>query len=115
MKADRNILLHLITAYENGRSVDLSNILKHELLPVPVSLAEMNGTIRTGNKSILAEILTTNIPCPEKIDVHESASLIIDGQALVAAIGKPAEAITFGDPADCFIRCILQMGSVGIE
>ena len=37
--------------------------------------------------------------------------MIIDGQALVVAIGKPAEATTFGDPADCFIRCILQMGS----
>ena len=59
MKVDRNILLRLITAYESGRPVDLENILKHELLPVPVSLAEMNGTIRTGTKSILAEILTT--------------------------------------------------------
>ena len=62
MKADRNILLCLITAYESGRPVDLANILK----PVPTSLAEMDGTIRTGNKSILAEILTTNIACPEK-------------------------------------------------
>ena len=71
----------------------------------------MNGTIPTGNKSILTEILTTNIACPEKIDVHQSASLIIDEQAIVVAIGKPAEATTFGDLADCFIRCILQMES----
>ena len=63
MKADRNIILRFkITAYENGRLVDLANILKHELLPVPRN----NGTIRTGNKSILAEILTANIACPEK-------------------------------------------------
>ena len=40
MKADRNI------------------ILNHELLPVPVSLAEMNGTLRTGNKSELAYVVT---------------------------------------------------------
>ena len=111
MKADRNMLLHLITAYESGRQVDLANILKHELLPVPVSLAEMNGTIRTGNKSILAEILTTNIVCPENVDIHQSASLITDGQSLVVAIGKPAEATTFGDLADSFIRYFLQMGS----
>ena len=111
MKADRNILLRLITAYENGRPVDMANILKHDVLPVPVSLAEINGIIRTGNKSILAEILTTNIASPEKIDAHQSASLIIDGQALVVAIGKPAEATTFGDLPDCFIGCIRQMGS----
>ena len=40
MKADRNI------------------IPNHELLPVPVSLAEMNGTLRTGNKSELAYVVT---------------------------------------------------------
>ena len=115
MKADRNILLHLITAFESGRPVDLANILKHELLTVPVSLAEMNGAIRTGNKSILAEILTTNMACPEKIDAHQSASLIIDGQALVVAISRPAEATTFGDLADYFIRCILKRDPDAIE
>ena len=79
-------------------------------MPVPVLLVQMNDTIRTGKKSILAEILTTNIACPEKIDVHQSASVIIDGQALVAAIGKLLKATTFGDLANCLIRYILQMG-----
>ena len=45
MKADRNVPRWIITSYEAGRSVDLSSGLKHELLPVPVSLAEMNGTL----------------------------------------------------------------------
>jgi len=35
LKADRNVLQHLITAYEAGWPVDLSSVLKHELLPVP--------------------------------------------------------------------------------
>ena len=39
MKADRNVLRRLITSCETGRSVDLSSVLKHELLPVPVFLA----------------------------------------------------------------------------
>ena len=52
LKEDRNIVLCLITVYVSGRPVDLANILKHELWPVPVSLAEMNGTIRTGKSQL---------------------------------------------------------------
>ena len=43
VKADRGIMQRLIVAYEAGRKVDLGSILKHDLLPVPLALAEMNG------------------------------------------------------------------------
>lgn len=112
LKADRNVLQRLVTAYEAGRPVDLPVVLKHELLPVPVSLAEMNGTLRTGNKSILADKLTEDIVCPEAIEVHDSSScLIIDGQALVVALGKPDNAMNFGDLADTYVRAVLKAGS----
>ena len=58
MKSHRNVLRRLITSYEAGRSVDLSSVLKHELVPVPISLAEMNVTLRTGNRSELANVVT---------------------------------------------------------
>ena len=112
MKADRNVLRRLITSYEAGRSVDLSSVLKHELLPVPVSPAEMNGTLRTGNKSELANVMTEDINCPETIQRHATSSfLIIDGQALVVALGKPDAAVTFGDLADTYVKSVLKAGS----
>ena len=112
MKADRNVLQRLVTAYEAGRSVDLPTILKHGLMPVHVSLAEMNGALRTGNKSMLADVLTEGINCPETIDLHvESSCLIIDGQALVVGIGKPVDAVTFGDLGDTFVSYVLKAGS----
>ncbi|MES9881148.1 MAG: hypothetical protein ABW185_09730, partial [Sedimenticola sp.] len=112
MKADRSVLQRLITAYEAGRPVDMPTILEHELMPVPLSLAELNGTHRTGNKSILADILTENIDCPEAIELHEDSScIIIDGQALVVAIGKPSTATNFGDLADIFVKSVIQTGS----
>ena len=78
----------LITAYQAGSDVDLPAILKHELMSVPVSLAEMNDTLRTGNMSVLAEFLTTSINCSEVIDIgDQSSTLIIDGQALVVTVG----------------------------
>ena len=55
-----------------GRPVDLSSVLKHELLPVPVSLAEMNGTLRTGNKSELANLMTEDIDWPQTIKLSSS-------------------------------------------
>ena len=112
MKADRNVLRRLITSYEAGRSVDLSSVLKHELLPVPVSLAEMNGTLRTGNNSELANVVTEDMDCPETIQLHATSSFrIIDGQALVVALGKPDAALTCGDLADTYVKTVLKAGS----
>ena len=46
MKADINVLRMRILFYQAGRPVEQ----KHELLPVTVSLVEMNSTLRTRNK-----------------------------------------------------------------
>lgn len=114
IKADRKIIQRLITAYESGRRVDLSSILTHELLTVPQALAETNGRLRTGSKADLYEVFTAGIACPPNIDatdLGEAATLIIDGQALVSAIGKPQKAVTFADLADAFIGAVLQSGA----
>ena len=94
IKADRNILQRLVTADRSGRPVNLDKILKHELLPVPVALSSLNGTLNTGNISILADILSCSISTPQQVAVTGSASLVIDGQALINAIGKPSGAKT---------------------
>jgi len=86
-------------------------VLKYELMPVPVRLAEMNGTFRTGQKSVLADLITSGIKCPKEIELQGSSCLLIDGLALVSAIGKPSGAQTFGDFADSFQTAVLQAGS----
>ena len=114
MKADRNVL-RLITSYEAGRSVDLSSVLKHELLPVTVSLAEMNIPLRTRNKSELANAMTEDIYCTVTIQLHATSSfLFIDGQALVVAHGKPDAAVNIGDLADIYVKTVLKAGSLNI-
>ena len=111
VKADRNILVRLITAYQSGRQVDLPKILSHELFPVPLSLAEINGSLRTGNKSILIEKLAEGLECPPAIDLFgKSSCMVIDGQALVVSLGKPKDSLTFGDLSDTFLRAVLQIG-----
>ena len=43
-------------------------------MPVPVALAEMNGTLRTGQKSVLAaDLITSGINCPSEIELQGSS------------------------------------------
>lgn len=113
VKADRNVLQRLLTASDAGRSIDMEKILQHELMPVPISLAAINGTLNTGNKSLMADVLTQNIVTPPDIQLGDpwKNCLVIDGQALVMALGMPQEVVTFGDFADLFVKTVLLMGS----
>ena len=88
LKADRTVLQRLITAYGAGRSVDMQMVMQHELVTVPIALAEMNGQLRNGARSILADVLLSGINCTESIEVEGSSCLIIDGNALIVAIGS---------------------------
>jgi len=89
----------------------LPAVPKYELMSVLISLAEMNGTFRTGNKSLLADKLTEGITCPEDIELHESSScLTVDGQTLVVAVRKPDNTYTFGDFADTYTTAVLNAG-----
>jgi hypothetical protein len=61
VKADRNTLHRIVTAFKAGREVNVSEILKHELMPVPIAIAETNGSLRSGNKSLLLDVLLKNV------------------------------------------------------
>jgi hypothetical protein len=114
IQADRKFLQRLVTACKAGRDVNLEEILKHELMPAPPALAEMNGDLRSGQKSLLADAVIGDTPCPpslEPADLGQESTLIIDGQAFVMAIGKPPKAKTFGDLADAFVAPVLRSGA----
>jgi hypothetical protein len=53
-------MLNKVTAFKAGREVNMSEILKHERMPVPIAIAETNGSLKSGNKSLLLEILLKN-------------------------------------------------------
>ena len=109
-KADRNFLQRLIAAYRAGRPVDLARILNHELMNVPISIAETSGELRSGIKANLFDILIQSVTCPTEISNDEPSCLIIDGQAAVMSLGKPSKANTFGYYADEFVKFIFRQG-----
>ena len=64
--------------------------------PAPAALAEMNGNLRASQKSILADAVIGDTPCPSSLQPAElgEPTHISDGQTLVIAIGKPPNAKT---------------------
>ena len=53
LHVDKRTLCCLVTAYEFRSEVKMQAILKHELMAVPLSLAEiMSHNMRTGNKPL---------------------------------------------------------------
>ena len=109
VKANRTILQRLVTAFQAGRKVDLHHVLQHELMNIPISIANCDGSLQTRSKYILGDVITRYVVYPAEVKVDQSNScLIIDGQ--VVAIGKPAGAHTFGDLADVFVKHVLVSG-----
>ena len=78
-------------------------------MSVPVSLVEMDGSLRVGNKSSLIDVLIQNVSTPPEIEIKTPSTLIINDQALVIAFGKPKGLTTFGDQTDEFSRTVLSM------
>lgn len=99
-KEDRDIMKRIIVAYESGRPVDLVTILRYETCSKPISLAELDGTMRKGDKASLVKLITENITIPTKITLPLASLLVIDAQAMIQAIGNPKAAKTFGDFAN---------------
>ena len=63
------------------------------------------GSLHSTNKSVLVNILTEQAPA--KVTLDDSSCLLIDGQALVMALGKPPGIITFGEYANMFAGAVL--------
>ena len=110
-KIDRSIMQRLVIALEAGWKVDLNDILKHDLVPVPLSIAELNGNLRSGSKSVLVDELTKKVTCPVTLEIAGGATLIIDGLALVQSIGQARKLHTFGDYAKWFGTSVFEAAS----
>ncbi len=100
LEADRTVLQRMLLAYEAGRNVGLGNIMTHELMLVPIALADTSGALRNGDKSLLVEVLTKGVECPPSIDMDGTSCFIIDMQALIWDVGKLSECATFGTYAE---------------
>jgi hypothetical protein len=89
----------------------MSEILKHELMPVPIAIAETNGSLRSGNKSLLLDILLKNVDTNGLIYFNDRAALIIDGQFFFQSL-KHQGLRTFGEYVDMYVGVVLRKGFI---
>jgi len=93
VKADRNLFQRLLISKGAGRHVDLKKIFSHELSPVLLALADTSRYPQSPNKAVLGQILQSLTTVENQLPAtHLKSCVITDGQALVQAIGKPANA-----------------------
>ncbi|KAF3835485.1 hypothetical protein F7725_028043 [Dissostichus mawsoni] len=104
VKPDRDIFRRIIVSMESGREVNMDELLQKELCAVPLSLATTDSVLRPTNKADLATILQAGAKETELSPSVMRTCTIIDGMALVRAMGKPHNASTFGEYADVFTQ-----------
>ena len=108
MEADRNLFQRLFVAKSSWRTVDLPEILRHQLFPVPLSLADTAGELYHAHKAALGNVLEKGVTVETLPTSEENTCTIIDDQALVQAIGKSKSAKTFGDLSQMFSSTCLS-------
>lgn len=98
MNADRDLFGRLLIAAKS-REVNLKDVLKYELSPVPYALAHQDGTLRKTTKSALMPLLEeTTTALPRLPASQEFTTMIVDGMATIQ-MTKFGGASTFGQLA----------------
>ncbi len=98
VKADGKLRKRLFNAANSGRKVNVAQLVKHELSPVPLSLANLDGTLLVADKPPLAHLLSDFCAQDTPPQPVANTCVIIDAMALTNVHGnKPGKAKTFGD------------------
>ena len=80
-------------------------------MAVPIAIADTNGQLRTGNKSVMMELLSSGTELTRghtsrrTIDISSRWSSI--GHV---SLGRPSECNTFDDLADKFVKAVFVSG-----
>ena len=110
IKADRNLFQRQSVAKSSGQTVDLAEILRHELFLVSLSLADTAGELHHTQKAAFGHILEKGVTVETLLASEEKHCTILNGQALVQEIGKQKNAKTFGDLAQMFSStCLIYL------
>ena len=82
-------------------------------MAAPLVISDTSGVSsqrRTENKSVMMELLSSGTARPRVTPIARKSTLIVNGQALVMALGRPSDCNTFEDLGDKFVKAILASG-----
>ena len=84
IKTDRKLQQRLLNAVTSGRTVQMGDILKHELSPIPLSLAKPSGDMNPTTKAELIAVLAEGVDIPYDIsNAGTKTCVLIDGHAVI--------------------------------
>ena len=94
--------LHVIIG---GRTLEMVNVLKHELSPFPQSLANLGGEMNTTSKADLISIFMAELHTPSVIShAYINTCTLMDGHALIQSHGKHRGCQTVDNLAGVFMH-----------
>ena len=89
IKADIELRQPLLKAITAGRTMEMVNILKHELSPIPLSLATHESEINSTQKAELISVLVDGLHTPLEVpEANTKTCVLIDGLGLIRAFKK---------------------------
>ena len=103
LKSDNKLFGQMILV-ASSRKLNMNDVLKHPLGPLPSSLANCDGTMKKTNKAALARKLESKVSAAENVQ-HPSAC-IIDGMSIVQKL--KGENLTFDEVADMLLSAVLN-------
>ncbi len=86
VRADRDLFARLLIVAQN-RALDIKDVLRYEIGPMPWSLASVDGSLVKTNKAKLMECMEKNTLPVEQIPPN--AAVIIDAMAILQSITSP--------------------------
>ena len=103
LRADRKLFAQFIIIAQS-RNLQIKDVMKHPLGPVPWSLSTGEGALRKTSKSALAKELRKNVPVGESI--QQPTATIIDGMSLIQK--TRGDNRTFGDVTSSILSTVLN-------
>ena len=96
VNADRDLFGRLLIV-SNTRQISLKDVLSFELSPVPYSLANADGSLRKGTKSVLSSLLEKDVNVVQQLTALPNPTVVIMDSIAIIQMSKSAGTSTFGD------------------
>lgn len=111
LKASRQLLTRLLFVAK-VQNLDLQNLMKYSLNPLPIAISNYDGTIAKTNKAALFHFIEANenIHLLSKKDIPTGSALIIDGMSILQQLKLTQ--MTFDELSKKILKQIISFGKM---
>ena len=105
LKADRNLFGHIIVVAQTQK-LEMKKVLSYPLGPIPLALANADGSLRKTDKAKFTNDIAQNVPVVERFT--EKSACNVDGMSIVQKLDGNQK--TFGDIAKTVLKIVIREG-----